>query len=336
MIKAFLYLCIISVSFLVPVVYGFFTKKQGIAFLNRNHCSILKGVAISCVTVCHFMGKFGSGITWFTPLGGIGVSIFLLLSGYGLTISWKSGGGIGYWRKRFLAVFIPYTIFEIVTHWFFTDFDLLDFVLDITCIKPLYGNGWYLQYLLGWYIVFWIVMKVPLLQKHKLVILLVVSVVVFFTSYELAAEQALSFLTGVAIAEHKEHEWLKKHLNRTTAGSVLLVGILALAFKQLDFVRNSPALCIKIVQLLIKLPIGLFLVYATYSIGQKIPLNGLALLGTVSYELYLIHGVVLQKIEISVMGAVSFEIVSLLATVLFWMLYHKLIEIQIKRLLKIG
>lgn len=53
----------------------------------------MKGVAIICVVLCHYMGTFGQGITVFTPLGGIGVAIFLILSAYGLNESWNQGGG---------------------------------------------------------------------------------------------------------------------------------------------------------------------------------------------------------------------------------------------------
>lgn len=68
-------------------------------YCNREMTNIYKGIAILSVILCHFMGAFGRGITIFTPLGGIGVAIFLLLSGYGLNESWSAktnrGGGEG-------------------------------------------------------------------------------------------------------------------------------------------------------------------------------------------------------------------------------------------------
>ena len=58
-----------------------------IAHLHSQRC---KGVAILSVILCHAAGTFGHGkIVLFTPLGGIGVSIFLLLSAYGLIESWQ-------------------------------------------------------------------------------------------------------------------------------------------------------------------------------------------------------------------------------------------------------
>jgi peptidoglycan/LPS O-acetylase OafA/YrhL len=57
--------------------------------LNKTHSTIYKGIAILLIITCHFMGRFGHGIRVFTPLGGIGVAIFLILSGYGMNESWN-------------------------------------------------------------------------------------------------------------------------------------------------------------------------------------------------------------------------------------------------------
>lgn len=61
-----------------------------IKFCDKKHFIILKGIAIVAIVICH-VGNL-SGKTWFTPLGGIGVAIFLFCSAYGLTLSAKNGG----------------------------------------------------------------------------------------------------------------------------------------------------------------------------------------------------------------------------------------------------
>lgn len=59
--------------------------------MDRNHTIEDKGLAILLVILCHAAGTFGQGkFVLFTPLGGIGVAIFLLLSGYGLNESWNN------------------------------------------------------------------------------------------------------------------------------------------------------------------------------------------------------------------------------------------------------
>lgn len=58
--------------------------------MNKQNTTIYKGMAILCIILSHVVGTFGRGrFTLFTPLGGIGVSIFLLLSAYGLNESWN-------------------------------------------------------------------------------------------------------------------------------------------------------------------------------------------------------------------------------------------------------
>ena len=89
-----IYFGIIALTILIPfIVTGVTTKREEYAFLDKKSTSAMKGVAILCVVVCHYMGTYGNGVTLFTPLGGIGVSVFLILSAYGLTKSWLCGGG---------------------------------------------------------------------------------------------------------------------------------------------------------------------------------------------------------------------------------------------------
>jgi hypothetical protein len=86
---AVIFIFVILILFL-PVSFG--TKHNIDVIMGKTNTAIMKGVAILCVVFCHYMGKFGDGITFFTPLGGIGVAIFLVLSGYGLSESWNRGG----------------------------------------------------------------------------------------------------------------------------------------------------------------------------------------------------------------------------------------------------
>ena len=65
------------------------SSLKGIS-MDKNSTTIYKGIAILAIMMCHAAGYFGGGnITYFTPLGGIGVAIFFLLSAYGLNESWN-------------------------------------------------------------------------------------------------------------------------------------------------------------------------------------------------------------------------------------------------------
>lgn len=72
--------------------------------------------AIGCLMV--LFSHFGSylEVRIFAPLGSGGVSIFLILSGYGLFISNWEKPLDKYWTKRFLRVLLPYWIVRVIFH----------------------------------------------------------------------------------------------------------------------------------------------------------------------------------------------------------------------------
>lgn len=296
--------------------------------MSNKLTTLYKGLAIFSVILCHTAGTFGQGrFVLFTPLGGIGVAIFLLLSAYGLNESWNkpenaAGGGITWWLKRFITVWIPYIIVQLIAYWPFHEFQLLPFLLDISLIKPLYHNGWYLQYLFMWYVIFFIVRKIPALDKYRVLVFTAISVVLFFTLREIKAEQSLSFLAGLLLSEKKD---LQEKLFRVRYGMLLVVfGIACLAIKQLPIVRSAPQIVMNLVQLGIKLPIGLGMMIVMHHVMKRWKLRLLYYIGLISYELYLIHGYVLSSVPISLKGMMLFVLITGVASSVFWWLMQKM------------
>ena len=89
-------------------------------------------------------------------------------------------GGSSWWKKRIIAVFIPYFLIQCILYLPFHKFNIIDFILDVTLISPRYHNGWYLNYLLICYVAFYLVIRVPFLTKHKITIFTALSVASFF------------------------------------------------------------------------------------------------------------------------------------------------------------
>lgn len=81
---------VISVLLVLSFFLFMLTEKNDFQMDNRQYSLFLRGVAIMLVVVCHCMGQF---TRIFTPFGGIGVALFLILSGYGLNESFRRGGG---------------------------------------------------------------------------------------------------------------------------------------------------------------------------------------------------------------------------------------------------
>ena len=87
----FIWFALYVIEFLIPQ-----KENKDFSFMSKSHTNICRGIAAIIIICQHVAGGFG--IRYLTPLGGIGVAVFLILSGYGLSESFKRkgiGGGIG-------------------------------------------------------------------------------------------------------------------------------------------------------------------------------------------------------------------------------------------------
>lgn len=163
--------------------------------LSREQSTALKGFAIAIVILCH-VGNHYTRV--FTPLGGIGVALFLVLSGYGLECSYEKHGLTDFWKKRLISVFLQYLIVEAVTIPLRGNFSIGSFILDITLLNPQHPLGWYMNYLLLWYVTFWIIKKIPIAKKKRLFIIATICYAVFFFfTNSLRFEQSFAFVGGM-------------------------------------------------------------------------------------------------------------------------------------------
>lgn len=242
----------------------------------------LKGIAIVLIIISHVAGMFQ--IRYFTPCGGIGVALFLFVSGYGLSESFDRNGLKKFWKKRLITVLMPYFMVEIFAAVIIPQWDAVSLIKSLLLIEPRKSQIWYLQYLFLCYICFWCTYKF-ISKKYRLLILLMLAILSLFLLKEIAAEQALSFWCGCLFSEKKK---LFEKLRRVSV-ILLLFGVIMLAFKQLDLVRNASQIVINCVQLSIKLPIALFLVGMVIQTTTIMKYLYMEKIGKISYELYLIH-----------------------------------------------
>lgn len=109
------------------------------------------------MVIMQHVGGFIIGSRIFTPFGGAGVSIFLIVSGYGLTLSFKKNELRNYWRKKFFRVFLPWLVVWLIASLLSRE----NFQWDSGLCKLflISDSNWYLQYLLFCYLVFWVAHK---------------------------------------------------------------------------------------------------------------------------------------------------------------------------------
>lgn len=269
------------------------SKSVDFSFLTKKHTTLVKGLAILLVVLTHMGGRFG--IRYLTPLGGIGVAMFLICSGFGLNESYKTNGLSNYWGKKIKSVWIPYFIIQAIYltfSLFANPIPLSVFLKDIFLINPAHPFGWYMQILFFWYIVFYLLNRFNFLEhKQTTLFLLVISVSFIFLGNELWAEQALSFASGVYLSELKTNgKYTSKFYgNKIVTLSLISVGIIFLFIKQFDATRELPYFILNTIQLLIKFPIAVALIVFIIQFPLLFRTNFFLILGDNAFPIYLIH-----------------------------------------------
>lgn len=300
--------------------------------LSNDTTTAIKGFAIYIIILSHISGNIG--IRLFTPLGGIGVALFLFLSGYGLSESYTKNKLQFYWIKRFIAIYPAYLFANIIAWILYGVSDTKTILLGLIFVKPVIPYGWYFQYLLLWYIIFWLAFfRGP--KKRTWIIFIISSVISFCFFPEIMAEQSGSFITGVFVSMKADSILKKTEKKKVLIACILiLIGILVLGIKQVDIVRSAPQIVFNGVQLMIKLPIaiGIILLLLSACINKKIKFRMFYLLGIISYELYLLHGMCINYIE---SASVTYIMFSLFISVIFaWLL--KIINNYLGKIMRIS
>lgn len=217
-----------TVSIIFFYLVCFVKRPEKFQWMDKNYTTAIKGFSILTVVWAHTGSKLGVGGIQF--IAGIGVSLFLICSGYGLEISYQKNGLQGFWKKRVLGVCIPFWGVELVGLLFTGDFSIKKYFLDFAFIQPATSYGWFMGYIVICYLIFYGV-KVLVRHEKSLMILLGVFAIwfildsVFFAKTNmpaLRARQMLSFPAGILLAMKKEE--IERHLTQTKSMQILMGG----------------------------------------------------------------------------------------------------------------
>lgn len=279
---------LLTIFVVVPFVITCYCELPGggislNALLDRKYTTSMKGVAIIMIMLSHCTSYWG---VYYTPFGSIGVSMFLLLSGYGLNESYKHHGLKNFWRRRLLRVMIPFVIaIALVT--LFLERSLMWFLGNVILIYPYY---WFIAFIIYCYIAFWIVSKM-FKNEWRWMMLLFLGIPCFFF---VNSNQAFAFIIGVLLSEYKyKIETIsdsKPGALSKTGGFLIILSIMLLAIKQCDIVRNgSLASLLPYIDLCISTfcSIGIILVLCMNDHFHNNKF--LYFTGVIAYELYLVH-----------------------------------------------
>ena len=308
MMKYFAILSILIFSF---YLCGYIKKPKPFQWMDRNYTTAIKGFSILTVVWAHCGAMLSIGGIQF--IAGVGVALFLICSGYGLEISYEKNGLEYFWKKRLLGVFIPFWVIEFIGLFVTGRFNIGKYLMDFVFIKPATNYGWFMGYIVVCYLIFYIVKRFiedSRMQAMALIGAFTVWFVlesVFFINPDipfLRARQMLSFPCGVLLAMMKgkvQNVLTKKNSILILIGGIAGGGIF-MAITQLHIVKEMPYLASNILSLLTCLPMAVGILAFGKAFCQLFENKMLMSVGTISYEIYLVHAFVLNHIKPSVIN----------------------------------
>ncbi len=284
------------------------------AFLDRVQTNQLKGIAIFLVIPGHLWIHVSEDIP---PIifSGDAVALFLLLSGYGLTVSVRKEFPTAqyFFMQRLKRVMMPYwivTVFLILLDYiilnrtyFFGDIMLTLLGININlATKYIDYVRWYITLQLLWYCLFYLT-NFKTKGAVSLKSLFICAVLIFFIDYYITHfgwYQIFAFPVGCAIGAYydKIRSSMFKHLNRYTLFALIII-IYSIAYKLYikDFLELMiPYIALSLMNECSSILLCGALIIPIAALGLKSRyLSVLSFCGIISYELFLLHGAFLIK-----------------------------------------
>lgn len=293
-------------------VFGKHTNNDNGEVLSIQTTTVMRGIAILMVVIHHLSLWLGTNI--FTPLGGGGVAIFMILSGYGLTMSYQKNGVRRFWWKRFIGIFIPWVNIILL---FMQPWKLIGYEWFWKYLFFIDYGPWYMQYLFVWYIIFYLSHCAKWLHRIRWYFVAFAALLMFIYWEPMQQEQSLCFPLGMWIGENYERvKKINRRIYLKAAIVAAVVAVIVLSAKQIPSIRNDVSSLLFItLQLMLKTSMAVTVIMAVPFVSFLFRSRYLWFTGLISYELYLIHGIVNDHLQ-SIIG-ISFQTLSTGMNVLY-------------------
>ena len=354
---------LIVIAVLIAVILFTFKKSQHTDVFPISVTQELKGFGILTVVFAHFAYMKVTNADFLFPLSiiaGVGVDLFLFMSGYGLTVGMlkKPMPIIDFYKRRVIKIFIPFWVALI-----------LIFAADAIFLGIFYPVPYMLQSLLGWFptavgfgdvnspfwYITWMMMfyiLFPLVFSYRMpwlsaVILAVIATVIGSTNpLEMGDNwlhrlHTVAFSMGIIAAwllmeskdkENKLVKTLKEFRTNSNAIRLVLIAIsfVVVAYMSLHTTANHwPTLTSFFGQgfyveqfTSIVLMIALIVIFSLKKLDNKF----LAMYGVYSFEVYLIHWPLMARYD------VFFDFLPSWAAVIAWMVAFILVSMLLQKI----
>lgn len=296
---------LISLYMLLTSVLFKYRPKNN-EFLRRENTNSVIGIAILCIIFHHIIQQIvNPGIL--LPFRGVGylfVSVFFFLSGYGLIKSCINNkfNLKGFFSRRLSKVYIPFVIVNFINlliniYILNKNYTVTEFLFKLTGIQLMSSAMWYIKSIIFWYIIFYLVVRKSRLSKIGITMMLV-ALIYFVVCCTMGLSKnwydtSFIFPIGVIVGlnQDKIEEIIIEKYNLILICSLIIFIIsFAANFGKEDInsiiIRSIASVTFTIAGIMILMKIDLS--------ENKVSL----FLGSISFELFLIHDRMLSILNI--------------------------------------
>jgi peptidoglycan/LPS O-acetylase OafA/YrhL len=305
----FIILCIVSIRFQKPVANGY----------AKENTDSLKGLLALSIILCHLTNCVNYYIPFFGfgAMGAMGVGTFFFLSGYALVVSSNSRQYFnGFLRKRYIKIGIPYFLMLAI---YFAVIDAIGKGSPIAFFQSFFNgypvsNSWYVFACAYCYFIFWMVFRCKRNNQSNLVslsmIALGLAVYIFVMVYILGWDDwwyktICCFLIGVLWGMY--YEKIKAFIARSYLPCLVMSLLLVSGAYLLPAINNRVLHLERFnVWLINDIAMGItFVLFIAVFLYKFHVTNRITrFLGTISYEIYLYHGLIMVALK-SIRGGYS-------------------------------
>ena len=274
-----------------------------------------KGFAILTIVLFHYFKISATGLmSKAIMFGGTGVHLFIIMSGFGLTLS-PFFSSLSFYKRRFLKILVPYYLF--VTFLFilnqfymlFPEDDLYAYLghilwykmFDESIISSFYYHLWFLSTIIQFYLIYPLLLEAKgrLGNMYFVILAISISVIYWFTIIKFNVSEMLvfrsfflqylwEFCIGMVLADQYRKRHYKFWQQRVsilflvTIIGIALMGFMAMKGGYIGRVLNDIPAAFGYTSLVI-------LTYLLFTKINNIFTKIFKYIGSISYELYLIH-----------------------------------------------
>ena len=334
------YFLIFSGIELFSILLGFIGRsREKIKWMSREYSTALKGASMLIILWVHVGVTYG--IQHIQFIGAVGVSLFIIFSGYGIQRSTECRGLKGYWRRRIVSIALPYWIVEAFGLFVTGQLTIKRYVLDFFFIQPAMGPGWFMQYIMICYLIYYLVCVIfkqnrdcrdidgeEIILYGAFLVWLVLESLYFADPAMpfLKARQMLCFPFGITIAKHRDKtsELLDKQI--VIMGGII-IGLVFMAITQLRVIKESTFLVQNILSLPTVFPMAISVIAITKRRDWFLDNRVLRVMGLISFEIYLVHIFTLGILKPSMPLLVLFIFITTAGASLLYLFREKLKKI---------